>query len=151
MYGDLYALNRLNLTLDQGDVYGFIGPNGAGKTTTMRILATLLNPTWGPHAKFHDFVSDMAGVYCGLAALFYLFRRGARSIEDLRFSNVVQTIFWISLLSGFLWPGAGGTASEHPEIVPKVLGVRLNEAFISVTTLAAMWVTYPFERRRRAQ
>ena len=47
MYGDLYALNRLTLTLNQGDVYGFIGPNGAGKTTTMRILATLLNPTWG--------------------------------------------------------------------------------------------------------
>ena len=47
MYGDLYALNRLNLKLDKGDVYGFIGPNGAGKTTTMRILATLLNPTWG--------------------------------------------------------------------------------------------------------
>src|SRR6476620_6505514 len=47
MYGELYALNRLNLTLHQGDVYGFIGPNGAGKTTTMRILATLLNPTWG--------------------------------------------------------------------------------------------------------
>ena len=47
MYGDLYALNRLNLTLDKGDVYGFIGPNGAGKTTTMRILATLLNPTFG--------------------------------------------------------------------------------------------------------
>src|SRR3954453_2359725 len=47
MYGELYALNRLNLTLDKGDVYGFIGPNGAGKTTTMRILATLLNPSWG--------------------------------------------------------------------------------------------------------
>ncbi|GAC1347053.1 MAG: ABC transporter ATP-binding protein [Isosphaeraceae bacterium] len=47
MYGELYALNRLNLRLDSGDVYGFIGPNGAGKTTTMRILATLLNPTWG--------------------------------------------------------------------------------------------------------
>jgi ABC-2 type transport system ATP-binding protein len=47
MYGELYALNRLNLTLHQGDVYGFIGPNGAGKTTTMRILATLLNPSWG--------------------------------------------------------------------------------------------------------
>src|SRR5512135_600226 len=47
MYGDLYALNRLNLKLEAGDVYGFIGPNGAGKTTTMRILATLLNPSWG--------------------------------------------------------------------------------------------------------
>jgi ABC-2 type transport system ATP-binding protein len=47
MYGELYALNRLTLRLEEGDVYGFIGPNGAGKTTTMRILATLLNPTWG--------------------------------------------------------------------------------------------------------
>jgi ABC-2 type transport system ATP-binding protein len=47
MYGELYALNRLTIKLERGDVYGFIGPNGAGKTTTMRILATLLNPTWG--------------------------------------------------------------------------------------------------------
>jgi ABC-2 type transport system ATP-binding protein len=47
MYGDLYALNRLTIKLERGDVYGFIGPNGAGKTTTMRILATLLNPSWG--------------------------------------------------------------------------------------------------------
>src|SRR5262245_54879275 len=47
MYGDLYALDRLSLRLDKGYVYGFIGPNGAGKTTTMRILATLLNPSWG--------------------------------------------------------------------------------------------------------
>src|SRR5438132_7937420 len=47
MYGELYALDRLTLQLEKGDVYGFIGPNGAGKTTTMRILATLLTPTWG--------------------------------------------------------------------------------------------------------
>ena len=33
--------------LEKGSIFGFIGPNGAGKTTTMRILATLLNPTWG--------------------------------------------------------------------------------------------------------
>src|SRR4051794_41575812 len=46
-YGELYALDRLTLRLEPGDVYGFIGPNGAGKTTTMRILATLLNPSWG--------------------------------------------------------------------------------------------------------
>jgi ABC-2 type transport system ATP-binding protein len=46
-YGELYALDRLTLKLEAGDVFGFIGPNGAGKTTTMRILATLLNPSWG--------------------------------------------------------------------------------------------------------
>jgi ABC-2 type transport system ATP-binding protein len=46
-YGDLHAIKSLDIKLSKGDVFGFIGPNGAGKTTTMRILATLLNPTWG--------------------------------------------------------------------------------------------------------
>ena len=46
-YGDLVALNNLNLTINEGDCFGFIGPNGAGKTTTIKILATLLKPTRG--------------------------------------------------------------------------------------------------------
>ncbi len=46
-YGALYAVKKLELNLQQGDVFGFIGPNGSGKTTTMRMLATLLQPTWG--------------------------------------------------------------------------------------------------------
>jgi ABC-2 type transport system ATP-binding protein len=46
-YGELYAVKEIDLALDRGDVFGFIGPNGAGKTTTMRMLATLLQPTWG--------------------------------------------------------------------------------------------------------
>ncbi|HZU99852.1 MAG TPA: ABC transporter ATP-binding protein [Planctomycetota bacterium] len=47
VYRDLTALDKLSLTVDKGDIYGFIGPNGAGKTTTMKILATLLRPTSG--------------------------------------------------------------------------------------------------------
>jgi ABC-2 type transport system ATP-binding protein len=46
-YGDLTAVESLDLTIDEGAVFGFIGPNGAGKTTTMRILTTLLRPTSG--------------------------------------------------------------------------------------------------------
>jgi len=46
-YGDLVALDNLNLTIEEGSCYGFIGPNGAGKTTTIKILATLLKPTSG--------------------------------------------------------------------------------------------------------
>ncbi len=46
-YGDLVALSNLNLTIEEGDCFGFIGPNGAGKTTCIKILATLLKPTWG--------------------------------------------------------------------------------------------------------
>ena len=46
-YGDHYAVRDLSLQLEKGDVFGFIGPNGSGKTTTMRMLATLLQPTYG--------------------------------------------------------------------------------------------------------
>ena len=37
-YGDLIALNNLNLQIDEGACCGFIGPNGAGKTTTINCL-----------------------------------------------------------------------------------------------------------------
>src|ERR1700678_4068384 len=86
MYGELYALNRLNLTLQQGDVYGFIGPNGAGKTTTMRILATLLNPSWGEATvcgysiytgskeirRMIGYMPDFFGVYDDMKVIEYL-------------------------------------------------------------------------------
>lgn len=46
-YGELVALDSLNLSINAGDCFGFIGPNGAGKTTTIKILATLLKPSSG--------------------------------------------------------------------------------------------------------
>src|SRR5438128_1917203 len=86
MYGDLYALNRLSIKLERGDVYGFIGPNGAGKTTTMRILATLLNPTWGEASvcgysiyngakeirRLIGYMPDFFGVYDDMKVIEYL-------------------------------------------------------------------------------
>src|SRR5438876_9284951 len=86
MYGDLYALDRLSLQLEKGDVYGFIGPNGAGKTTTMRILATLLNPTWGEASvcgysiyngakeirRLIGYMPDFFGVYDDMKVIEYL-------------------------------------------------------------------------------
>src|SRR5438105_3838911 len=54
-YGTLVALSNLNLEIMEGDCYGFIGPNGAGKSTTIKILATLLQPTWG-QARVCDYV-----------------------------------------------------------------------------------------------
>jgi ABC-2 type transport system ATP-binding protein len=46
-YGELVAVNRLNLKIAQGEMFGFIGPNGAGKSTTIRFLSTLLKATSG--------------------------------------------------------------------------------------------------------
>jgi ABC-2 type transport system ATP-binding protein len=85
-YGELVALDSLSLKLGEGDVFGFIGPNGAGKTTAMRILATLLDPTWGEayvgglsiytHAReirrMIGFMPDFFGVYDDMTVVEYL-------------------------------------------------------------------------------
>jgi ABC-2 type transport system ATP-binding protein len=46
-YGDLVAVDNLNLEIKQSEVFGLLGQNGAGKTTTIHMLATLLKPTAG--------------------------------------------------------------------------------------------------------
>jgi polyether ionophore transport system ATP-binding protein len=46
-YGDVLALDSLDLTVEPGEVYGYLGPNGAGKTTTIRLLLGLLRPSAG--------------------------------------------------------------------------------------------------------
>ena len=85
-YGELYAIKSINLNLNRGDLFGFIGPNGAGKTTTMRILATLLAPTWGEayvggHSIYTQpkeirrmigYMPDFFGVYDDMKVIEYL-------------------------------------------------------------------------------
>ena len=85
-YGELKAINSLKLDLDEGDLFGFIGPNGSGKTTTMRILATLLQPSWGEatvcgysiytHPKeirrLIGYMPDFFGVYDDMKVIEYL-------------------------------------------------------------------------------
>jgi ABC-type multidrug transport system ATPase subunit len=46
-FREVKAVDRLNLNVYKGDVFGFLGPNGAGKSTTIRMLLTLINPTEG--------------------------------------------------------------------------------------------------------
>ncbi len=46
-FGDILAVDRISLSINQGEVFGLLGPNGAGKTTTVRMLAALLKPTSG--------------------------------------------------------------------------------------------------------
>lgn len=85
-YGDMFAIQSIELDLVEGDVFGFIGPNGAGKTTTMRILATLLNPSWGEAyvcdysiynaakeiRRLVGYMPDFFGVYDDMRVIEYL-------------------------------------------------------------------------------
>jgi len=62
-YGDFRAVDRLNLKIAAGEMFGFIGPNGAGKSTTMRFLATLLKATRGEGiVNGHSVTQDPLGV-----------------------------------------------------------------------------------------
>jgi ABC-2 type transport system ATP-binding protein len=85
-YGELYAIKSIDLNLARGDLFGFIGPNGSGKTTTMRILATLLQPTWGEAyvggcsiytkpkeiRRMIGYMPDFFGVYDDMKVIEYL-------------------------------------------------------------------------------
>ena len=46
-FGDLVAVDHVDLTVPKANVYGFLGPNGSGKSTTIRMLCGLLTPTEG--------------------------------------------------------------------------------------------------------
>lgn len=46
-FGNILAVNRLNLEIMKGEIFGFLGPNGAGKSTTIRMLCGILLPTSG--------------------------------------------------------------------------------------------------------
>lgn len=62
-YGDLVAVEGLDLTIGAGEMFGFIGPNGAGKSTTIRFLATLLKADRGDGTvNGHSVVNDPLGV-----------------------------------------------------------------------------------------
>lgn len=106
-FGDLAAVADLNLTIEDGDIFGFIGPNGAGKTTTMRILVTLLQPTRGKAfidgldvskngkkvRRLVGYMPDFMGVYDDLKVFEYLeFFAAAFSIERKRRKSIVEGV-----------------------------------------------------------
>ena len=72
-FGDVVALDGLDLSVEPGTVFGLLGPNGAGKTTLVRVLATLLQPTAGRASILgHDVVAEPLAVRrrIGLAGQF---------------------------------------------------------------------------------
>ena len=113
-YGELVALHNLNLSIEQGACFGFIGPNGAGKTTTIKILATLLKPTWGearidgkvigyqnPQIRpMIGYVPDFMGAYEDMVVSEYLeFFAACYSIHGSQRLQVVRDVLDLTDLS----------------------------------------------------
>jgi daunorubicin resistance ABC transporter ATP-binding subunit len=96
-FGDVVALDGLDLEVQAGTVFGLLGPNGAGKTTLVRILATLLRPTAGrAFVLGHDVVAEPLAVRrrIGLAGQF------AAVDEELTGRENVEMVGRLYRLSG---------------------------------------------------
>jgi len=114
-YGDLLAVDGLNLKIEPGEVFGFIGPNGAGKSTSIRFLATLLKATGGDgivngHRVSKDplavrrsvgYMPDSFGVYDGMKVWEFLdFFAVAYQIPRSRRKQVVGDVLDLLDLTG---------------------------------------------------
>jgi ABC-2 type transport system ATP-binding protein len=87
LYGELRAVDDVDLTVTPGDVYGFLGPNGAGKTTSLRMLLGLIRPTAGSARLFgRDPLEVGAAALEGVAGFveaprFYPYLTGRKNLE----------------------------------------------------------------------
>ena len=88
-YGDVTAVDGVDLTIERGDVYGYLGPNGAGKTTVLRMLLGLVRPTAGSVRLFGaDPFEHGASALQGVAGFveaprFYPYLTGRKNLELL--------------------------------------------------------------------
>ena len=104
-YGNLHAVDRMDLEIPAGSAFGLIGPNGAGKSTTMAILASLLAPTSGsvevagfdPTSEPREvrrrlgYMPDVMGVYDNLRVDEYLqFFAASYGIDRSAWSRLVD-------------------------------------------------------------
>ena len=88
-YGELLAVDHVELTVEHGDVFGYLGPNGAGKTTSLRMMLGLIRPTEGSVQLFgRDPLRDGAKALAGVAGFvegpaFYPYLSGRRNLRLL--------------------------------------------------------------------
>jgi ABC-2 type transport system ATP-binding protein len=88
-YGEIVAVDHVDLAVERGDVYGYLGPNGAGKTTSLRMLLGLIRPTAGSARLFgRDPLVEGARALDGVAGFvegprFYPYMSGRRNLQLL--------------------------------------------------------------------
>jgi ABC-2 type transport system ATP-binding protein len=107
-YGDLVAVNGVDLTVERGDVFGYLGPNGAGKTTLLRMLLGLIRPTAGTARLFgRDPLVDGAKALDGVAGF----------VEGPRFYPYLSGRTNLELLADYDGDGARSRIEEVLEVV----------------------------------
>jgi len=106
-YGQLRAVDGVDITINEGDVYGYLGPNGAGKTTSLRMMLGLITPTAGTVRLFGRNPIETVHALEGVAGFveaptFYPYLSGRKNLD---------------LLAAYDGDGASGRIDEALETV----------------------------------
>jgi ABC-type multidrug transport system ATPase subunit len=87
-FGKMTAVDKVNMEIEEGDIFGFLGPNGSGKTTLIRMLCGLLHPSSGSGTVLgHDIVKETEAIKRGIGYMSQQFSLYAdlSVMENLRF------------------------------------------------------------------
>ncbi len=87
-YDDIIAVDNINLSIEEGEIYGILGPNGAGKSTTISLICSLLFPTSGEIKVFgEDIRKNLKGIkkYLGLVPQNIALYRDFTAYENVKF------------------------------------------------------------------
>ncbi len=107
-YGEIVAVDHVDLTVEPGDVFGYLGPNGAGKTTSLRMLLGLIRPTEGTARLFgRDPLVDGAKALDGVAGF----------VEGPRFYPYLSGRKNLMLLADYDTPSSRSRIDEVLELV----------------------------------
>jgi ABC-2 type transport system ATP-binding protein len=107
-YGEIVAVDHVDLTVERGDVFGYLGPNGAGKTTSLRMLLGLIRPTEGSAELFgRDPLVEGARALEGVAGF----------VEGPRFYPYLSARKNLRLLADYDDSGARGRIDSVLELV----------------------------------
>jgi len=110
-FGNIKAVDNVNLTVKRGEIYGFLGRNGAGKTTTIKMLLGLIEPTKGDIEVFG---------------------------ENLKKSkrDILERVGYTAEFSGF-YPNL--TGAENLKINSRLLGIQKKDSIEEVLNIVGMW------------
>ena len=100
----------------------------------------VLNPRWPPHAKFHNGQTMSTGLALGILTAYYTWRTTPQPKDSLRTAAIFGSLYYITALSGILYPGTRAVDPEFGEGFPQA------GLFVGFTGLP--WLGYLLELRR---
>jgi len=147
LFGKLAALERVNLTVEEGEILGIVGPNGSGKTTMINLISGYFRPTSGEIIFDGKKISGLRPDQIASKGIARTFQSnvlfdGATVLENMMVSSYLQydTDIWQSLLETRAYK------DEHEKVVGKVLDLLKELDLFNDTFMPAAGLSHGYQR-----